>query len=38
MISVEVGMAIQGFAEDLKQRYEACRLRGRVNYCAAMFF
>jgi hypothetical protein len=24
-----------GFADDLKQRYEACRLRGRVNYCAA---
>ena|SRR5579875_473556 len=27
-----------GFAEDLKQRYEACRWRGRVNYCAAYFF
>ena len=23
---------IEGFAEDLKQRYEACGRRGRVNY------
>ena len=27
-----------GFAEDLKQRYEACRLRGRMNYFAAYLF
>ena len=26
------------FAEDLKQRYEACRLRGRANYSAAYLF
>jgi len=29
---------ILDFAEDLKQRYEACRWRGRVNYCAAYCF
>ena len=29
---------ILGFAEDLKQRYEACRWRGRLNYCAAYLF
>jgi hypothetical protein len=26
------------FADDLRQRYEACRLRGRTNYCAAYLF
>jgi hypothetical protein len=26
---------IEAFADDLKQRYEACRWRGRLNYCAA---
>jgi hypothetical protein len=26
------------FTEDLKQRYEACRWRGRLNYCAAYLF
>jgi uncharacterized membrane protein YphA (DoxX/SURF4 family) len=26
------------FSEDLQQRYEACRWRGRVNYCAAYLF
>jgi hypothetical protein len=31
-------MMIEGFAEDLRQRYKACRLRGRVNYCAAYLF
>jgi len=25
----------ESFADDLKQRYEACRVRGRANYCAA---
>ena len=29
---------ILSFPEDLKQRYEACRWRGRVNYCAAYSF
>ena len=29
---------ILDFAEDLKQRYEACRWHGRVNYCAAYLF
>ena len=39
MFARDTGMAtIQGFAEDIKQRYEACRLRGRLNYCAAYFF
>ena len=28
----------QSFADDLRQRYEACRLRGRLNYAAAYFF
>ncbi len=28
----------ESFADDLKQRYEACRLRGRANYCAAYLF
>src|SRR5271166_4079768 len=26
------------FAQDLRQRYEACRLRGRANYFAAYLF
>jgi hypothetical protein len=26
---------IEEFADDLKQRYKACRWRGRLNYCAA---
>ena len=30
--------AIEGFADDLRQRYEICRRRGRVNYCAAYLF
>jgi hypothetical protein len=25
----------EGFADDLRQRYEACRWRARLNYCAA---
>jgi hypothetical protein len=29
---------IESFADDLRQRYEACRWRGRVNYCAAYLF
>lgn len=28
----------ESFADDLKQRYAACRLRGRANYCAAYLF
>jgi len=26
------------FGQDLKRRYEACRWRGRLNYCAAYLF
>jgi hypothetical protein len=26
---------VEDFGNDLKRRYEACRLRGRANYCAA---
>jgi hypothetical protein len=29
---------IGSFADDLRQRYEACRFRGRANYCAAYLF
>lgn len=28
----------ESFAHDLKQRYEACLVRGRANYCAAYIF
>jgi hypothetical protein len=28
----------ESFADDLRRRYEACRLRGRGNYCAAYLF
>jgi hypothetical protein len=28
----------ESFAEDLRRRYEACRLRGRINYFAAYLF
>lgn len=27
----------ESFADDLKRRYMACRVRGRANYCAAYF-
>jgi hypothetical protein len=29
---------VESFADDLRQRYETCRWRGRVNYCAAYVF
>lgn len=29
---------VLSFADDLRQRYEACRWRGQVNYCAAYVF
>jgi hypothetical protein len=29
---------IESFADDLRERYEACRWRGRANYCAAYLF
>ena len=28
----------ESFADDLRRRYESCRLRGRANYCAAYLF
>ena len=28
----------ESFADDLKHRYEACRSRGRANYCAGYLF
>ena len=29
---------VESFADDLRQRYEACRWRGRMNYGAAYVF
>jgi hypothetical protein len=29
---------VESFSDDLRQRYEACRWRGRINYCAAYVF
>jgi hypothetical protein len=36
--AMEADSMIESFADDLRQRYEACRVRGRANYCAAYLF